>query len=424
MTSNHTPDWDRQREKIIGLGETSIHKSYYPELQQRLSELLRKNQELAAAYQQLAAAEEDLRSHYNELSARERELRESEEKFREIFDKVNDAIFIHERGEDLFSGRFLEVNEVACRLVGATREALLDLHPLDFLTRKSDLPAGEINGRLNATGHVLFETWLSRTDGTVFPAEVNAHHVTLLGREVTLAVVRDITDRKLAEEALNRATEKLNLLNQITFTDIQNAIFSLHGYFELERIDALDEGKTGYREKEIAIVRSISETLKFARQYQNLGLRPPSWQSVTHSFLYAISHLDLGEITRDLGVDGISIFADPHLENVFFTLAENVLLHGKTATAITLSARETQDGLMILFGDNGVGVPADMKEKIFDRRYEEKKGMGLFLSREILSITGITIRENGTPGTGACFEILVPRGVYRIEEKDRTIPVS
>jgi len=58
-----------------------------------------------------------------------------------------------------------------------------------------------------------------------------------------------------------------------------------------------------------------------------------------------------------------------------------------------------------------------MKEKIFDRRYKEKKGIGLFLVREILSITGITIRETGEPGKGARFEILVPKGVYRFIDR-------
>ena len=396
------------------MGRPPSTRADYPELQQRLQELIRKNEELNAAYQQLAAAEEELREHYNVLSARERALRESEEKFREIFDNINDAIFIHESGDDVFSGRFIEVNEVACRLLRIGRDTLLRSHPFDFLTGEGGRPLAAINEESKAVGQATFETGIERPDGTTFPAEVKGRLVTLQGREVILSVVRDITERKKAEEALNRATGKLNMLNQITFTDIRNAIFSLHGYFELERMDAREETLLQYLDKEIAIVRSIDESLKFARQYQNLGLRPPSWQSVTHSFLYGISHLDLGEISRTLEMEGFFIYADPHLENVFFTLAENVVLHGKTATEITLRYQETPEGLTIFFEDNGTGVLEDMKEKIFDRRYEEKKGMGLFLSREILSITGISLRETGEPGKGARFEILVPPGTYRL----------
>ncbi len=71
---------------------------------------------------------------------------------------------------------------------------------------------------------------------------------------------------------------------------------------------------------------------------------------------------------------------------------------------------------MIVFEDNGCGIPDDMKEKIFERQYEEKKGIGLFLSREILSITNISIRETGKKDIGARFELTVPKGMYRFSE--------
>ena len=109
----------------------------------------------------------------------------------------------------------------------------------------------------------------------------------------------------------------------------------------------------------------------------------------------------------------MEIYADPLLENVFFALAENSILHGETATEIRLWHQESPEGLILFFGDNGIGIQYDLKEKIFDRQYDEQDGTGLFLSREILSITGITIRETGEPGNGARFEIVVPKGEYR-----------
>ncbi len=153
--------------------------------------------------------------------------------------------------------------------------------------------------------------------------------------------------------------------------------------------------------------------LAFARNYQDLGLRPPAWQNVAHAFLYAVSHLDMLEVARDLRVEGLEIYADPLLEKVFFVLAENVVLHGEAATRISLQYHETNDGLILLFEDDGTGIPVDMKEKIFERRCEGKPGMGLFLAREILSITEISIEETGEPNVGARFEILVPKGAYR-----------
>ena len=55
----------------------------------------------------------------------------------------------------------------------------------------------------------------------------------------------------------------------------------------------------------------------------------------------------------------------------------------------------------------------DEKERIFERGYGKNTGLGQFLAREILAITGITIAENGEPGRGARFEITVPKGQYR-----------
>ena len=65
--------------------------------------------------------------------------------------------------------------------------------------------------------------------------------------------------------------------------------------------------------------------------------------------------------------------------------------------------------------DDGTGIPAEEKEKIFERGYGKNTGLGLFLTREILGITGITIRETGIPGKGARFEIAVPTAAYRLK---------
>ncbi|MDD1718070.1 MAG: ATP-binding protein, partial [Methanoregulaceae archaeon] len=69
--------------------------------------------------------------------------------------------------------------------------------------------------------------------------------------------------------------------------------------------------------------------------------------------------------------------------------------------------------LTVTVSDNGTGVPDGEKEKIFRRGYGKATGLGLFLAREILSITGMTIRETGIPGAGARFEIMVPPGMFR-----------
>ena len=126
-------------------------------------------------------------------------------------------------------------------------------------------------------------------------------------------------------------------------------------------------------------------------------------------FLLAISHLDTLKIKHSIQLDGLTILADPLLEQVLQILADNTILHGKTATQITLRYLEGQESVTLFFEDDGVGISGDLKAQIFSPDFQKTKAIGLFLSREILEITGISIRETGTPGKGACFEITYPK---------------
>jgi len=111
---------------------------------------------------------------------------------------------------------------------------------------------------------------------------------------------------------------------------------------------------------------------------------------------------------------GLEVFADPQITKVCYNLMNNAVRYGGKITTIRFSAKESGDDQVIVYEDDGDGVVAEDKEKIFDRGYGKKNtGPGLFLSREILAITGITIVENGTPGKGARFEITMPKGIYR-----------
>jgi signal transduction histidine kinase len=118
-----------------------------------------------------------------------------------------------------------------------------------------------------------------------------------------------------------------------------------------------------------------------------------------------------------VNIDNLSIYADPLLEKVFFNLVENALRHGNGLTWIVFSSLPNEESLTLICEDNGGGVPEKFKDAIFNRQYFKNTGFGLFLSREILGITGISIHETGEPGKGARFEITVPAGYFLIESQ-------
>ena len=227
----------------------------------------------------------------------------------------------------------------------------------------------------------------------------------------------DISDRKRLENALQKVTKKIALLNTVIFSDIQNKVFVQMGYLELARQMAADPQLNRYLEKEEAVVKEIQSSLRFARQYNDMGINPPRWQNVLDVMLFAVSHLELGAITRDFALEGLEIYADSLLERVFVMLVENTVIHAKGATSIRAGYSLTGNEAVIFVEDNGPGIAEDKKEEIFKKGIGAGGSASLFLSREILSITGITIRENGISGKGARFEIRVPKGSYRFSGK-------
>ena len=116
----------------------------------------------------------------------------------------------------------------------------------------------------------------------------------------------------------------------------------------------------------------------------------------------------------DCELGSLEVYGDPMLEKVFGNLVDNSLRHGEHVSLIRFSYQKSGDKeLLIVYEDNGAGVSDEDKERIFQKGFGKNTGFGLFLSREILGITGLSMKENGRPGTGARFEIVVPEGKFR-----------
>ncbi len=244
---------------------------------------------------------------------------------------------------------------------------------------------------------------------------VNGTQIEFEGAPASLIMLVDITEQKALHDAVTLANKKLNLLSSITRHDIINQLSALNGYLELSRDILNDPMKLEeYIIKQQDIAHTIETQIRFTKDYQDLGIKAPEWQNVHESVVAAKESLPFRGITVEMDSPTLYVYADPLLVRVFYNLIDNSLKYGgEQMTAIRISSQESGRGLVIVCEDDGVGIPADKKEAIFNRGYFKHTGFGLFLSREILSITGITIIENSPPGKGARFEITVPNRAYR-----------
>jgi PAS domain S-box-containing protein len=231
----------------------------------------------------------------------------------------------------------------------------------------------------------------------------------LLELTVLMNAMWRVISRQLQAKRIHVANDKLNLLNSVTRHDVKNSLTSLNGYLELAREEIQSpELAIKFLDKGIHSAHHIQELIEFTKYYQDIGVREPGWYDVSQEFLRAASQIPGSGIGIRNELKRLEIYSDPLIGKVFFNLIDNSVRHGDNITSICLSSRQEKEGTVIIYGDNGPGIPENEKERIFSRGYGKNTGLGLFLIREILSMTGITIKETGVYGKGAQFEMFVP----------------
>jgi PAS domain S-box-containing protein len=226
-------------------------------------------------------------------------------------------------------------------------------------------------------------------------------------------LVKEIDERRQVEKALHQINAKLNLVSSIARHDILNRLTVIYGIISLLQEGIADSTYRDYLKKAEESAIAIRRQIEFTGDYKNMGLEKADWQNVNDSLRQSCENVDLKGVSLDIFTNNLEIFADPWLKKVFYNLIDNTLRYAEHVTKITVSFRESVEGLDLLFEDNGIGIPFDEKEKIFERGYGKNIGYGLFMAREILAVTELTIRETGIPGEGARYEIQVPKRYYR-----------
>jgi light-regulated signal transduction histidine kinase (bacteriophytochrome) len=212
-----------------------------------------------------------------------------------------------------------------------------------------------------------------------------------------------------AREALAQSNRHLNILTAITRHDLANQLFIVQAYTRYAMKKDPDPVIAGYLAKIDAAANNMVRQIGFTKKYQDLGANAPAWHRIGD--LVSTEHPSGIHVTCTC--DAIEIYADPMIGKVFFNIFDNAVRHGKTVTRILVGCTQVAEVLVVTVDDDGNGIPPDEKEKIFENGYGQNTGFGLFLAREILAITGISMTETGVPGNGARFELRVPKGMYR-----------
>jgi PAS domain S-box-containing protein len=305
-------------------------------------------------------------------------------------------------------------NPAFCRYLGKDEEALVGSPFPKNYVQENDLSSSNLSMADPCSPVVECEQRVVLPDGRAawHEACTCAIYRPSLELQEYQTVVRDISRRKMVEESLKRANKRLSLLNCAIRHDVLNQIIVLQGYIELCK-SLCPEGELGeYIKRESQSVEKIRDSIALTRAYQDLGVREPEWIDVAA----CLSEIPIPRAGRDklaIQIKGIEIYADPLVRTAFRNLMENTVIHAGHFSRMEWSHDDSGENLLLVYSDDGKGIPEWRKEEVFKPGIGDNNGYGLYLVKEILSITGIGISETGLEGKGVRFEIQVPPGVFR-----------
>jgi CheY-like chemotaxis protein/two-component sensor histidine kinase len=224
----------------------------------------------------------------------------------------------------------------------------------------------------------------------------------------------EIAGHRLAEERIILSNRKLTLMTEVTYQDIQNKLTALGGYATLSKTLKNEPDRIAYIDKQMEILATIQNLISKTKDYQQMGIDRSRWIGLEETIRMQMSlQSQKHAVSLVCDLSGLEVFTDPLITRVFYNLIHNAIRHGGGVSRITFSCSENPSGLLLTCEDDGVGIPADEKLRLFDRVVGGAGKFGLFFIREFLTLSGMTIRETGIPGKGARFEVTMPAGMFR-----------
>jgi PAS domain S-box-containing protein len=337
--------------------------------------------------------------------------RRNVERYRSLSDASDQAVAV--LGKD---NKIIFINNFASEILGLSPEELEGRN-----IKESEIP-GNLNELWDMYSRCINSGKLVEGNYSVFSdGNVKFFHVRFTpqrdddGSPSCLLTGNDITGSIRIEEALKKANHKMKLLSEITRHDILNCITALDIYEDMLSEEEISESAKDDLEMIILLTEQIKNLAIFTRDYQNLGSSAPKWYRIDNIVDRQKENPNLTGVKVENINGRLEVFSDRMIEKVFYNLFMNSVRHGgDNMDKIRVSFSDEEGTGVITVEDNGKGVRDDNKTDIFLRSFGENTGLGLFLAKEILSLTDTSIEESGVFGEGAKFIIRIPPGFWRI----------
>ncbi|RIJ48168.1 PAS domain-containing sensor histidine kinase [Maribellus luteus] len=392
-------DWSKYRDKIVGLGEHSLRKSYYPELQEKIDKL--------------EASQKNLQT---------------------IINSISDAIIIHDS-----SGCILSLNEHAKKLynIGDNEIKQYTIHDITSPNQEGGDLSATWNNVLNNTPQVFEWLTLQINTNKELPVQVSINHTIWDGKPAIVAVVRDFTERKIFEQELILAKEKAEEANKLKTEFLHNLSHEVRtpmngiiGFAEmLEDPDLSNEMRINYskivQNSSFQLLKIIDDILEIS-SLETKQIKVKKEEFCINSLLMALfSQYSVKSQERDIPIyikKGLpqhqsKIISDKSkLAKILSNLLENAIKYTNEGF-IEMGYRVENQTVVLYVKDTGIGISPENSDKIFERFSQEEKdmsrkygglGLGLSIAKENAKLLGGDIEIISEKGRGSVFYVSIP----------------
>lgn len=344
----------------------------------------------------------EYREHLEHLvEKRTAELTESERRYRLLFEKASDAILIMDaEGEE---GKIVDANEAAAKMHGYSLAELLKLNIGDVDSPEEAGRHSERRGLMLKGQWVKAELTHCRKDGTIFLVEISANVFEQDGRKYIIAIERDITERKKAEEQIKWSLREKEILLKEVHHRVKNNLQVVSSLLGLQSAYITDKEAKRSLEKSRQRVESMS--IIHEKLYQSKDLARIDFKEYMESVvsnLITLNNSPNKEVKIILDIEGISLDISRSIPCglVLNELITNSLKHAFTdgrEGEIVIGMRCNESGrISLTVSDNGIGFPDRV-----DFRKTKSLGMQLVIAL-IKQIDGVIDME---ACAGTCFRI-------------------
>jgi PAS domain S-box-containing protein len=351
------------------------------------------------------------------LETSAREIRESQQKFERLF-MNNPEAYVYTDS----SFHILNINPRFSKLFGYTLDEVKGKHINDIVVPKEKIREAVAFDEKASKGETYHEdTVRKRKDGRLVPIALSAAPIIVENQVIGhIAVYKDISQLKKAEDELRKMLQKLDKMNEklrvvggLTRHDVRNKLSTITGnaYLLKKQLAGNSEVLDKLGDMETAVQQTV-KIFDFAKAYEMLGTEELVYNDVEKTVNEAISlFANRNNIKVINDCHGLTILADSLLRQLFYNLIDNSLKYGQKTARIRVYYEKTgQDSLKLVYEDDGIGIPVAEKPKLFKEGYSTggSTGYGLYLIKKIVEVYGWTIQETGTPCKGARFTMVIP----------------